>query len=257
MFELLSEALGLELFQLFGYEAASCALWMFLSLVCRLILVIFQIESWVPYGLIFASPYLLYKLLPHFSYMEDHSPLLAFRISEGILGRTSSAQLLAVIPAHFLGYVFGAACFCTLFGSIPLLPAIEAMEPIAPDMTGGNFSLIFISETIVVAIFVVILICIPELLAVNKTSKLFVAPLALPLAFLPVHVRGSSFNPCATYALWYIEGSSNLHLGQLSAPLLGGLLAGWLGSKVVPDDSSSWKYRNDDPVEDAEAEKLK
>ncbi len=52
-------SLGGNTAQLFGKESASSMVWMLISLSTRFLLQLFRIDSFVPFGLIFAFPYIL------------------------------------------------------------------------------------------------------------------------------------------------------------------------------------------------------
>jgi hypothetical protein len=53
------ELLGWNIFQLFGRECGSSMLWMVISLLLREILILFGIEAGIPYGIIFAFPFVM------------------------------------------------------------------------------------------------------------------------------------------------------------------------------------------------------
>jgi hypothetical protein len=53
------ETLGGDAFQLFGRECGSSAIWMVICLFLRELLVLLRLESYCPYGIIFAFPLLI------------------------------------------------------------------------------------------------------------------------------------------------------------------------------------------------------
>ena len=94
---------------LFGEECASAALWMFLALLQRCVLLLLRIEPYVPTGIIFAFPLLLQvfnfdlKVIyhrifnastsitfqfvgKHVPFLRENYPVLPVRIAEGIMG---------------------------------------------------------------------------------------------------------------------------------------------------------------------------
>jgi hypothetical protein len=146
-----------------------------------------------------------------------------------------------IIPAHFLGCVFGAVLFKT---SCRFMLQAD-FEPLVYD--GGNFFEGLLHETAAECIYVCMVIGLPELLAVNKLSTDLLSVLVLPLMFWRVPYQSSTLNPAALYALWYVEGKDaipwKLQFEHLIGPLAGSMLGGILCSRIIPDDSNSWRRK--------------
>jgi glycerol uptake facilitator-like aquaporin len=157
-------------------------------------------------------------------------------------GRISPSRLTVIIPAHFLGCVFGAVLF-------------KVVCPIAPEATfepvlynGNQWLEGLLTEAFVVCLYVCVIIGVPELLAVNRMSPYLLSVPILPLLLVRVPDRCSTFNPAALYALWYISGNTahpwSFQVEHLIGPILGSVLAGVICSRVFPDDPSCWKRNN-------------
>ena len=114
------DILGFESAHLLGTESASVASWMFVVLGVRSILSSVGLLGVVPHGLVFALPLLMHLLDSVFPFIGDCLPLLPLRITETVLGRVESKELAVIIPAHFIGCIFGAVVFKTIFPFAPL-----------------------------------------------------------------------------------------------------------------------------------------
>lgn len=233
MIEKLWELLGQKLSQLFGMECASAAILMFTSLSIRLTTHVLGLNNKVPLGFIFAFPYIIQLLTTALPFMESSNPLLVVRIAETLLGRISASKLTVVIPAHFLGCIVGTIVFHTF---VPFAPS-AIFEPIESQnmgvVVGGSI------QVCVVFLYVCCLLIIPEMLEVNRLSRLFTTLLMLPLLIIGHSVM---FSPAALYALWYVNGDRRnmLDAEQLLGPIAGALAAGIFCSKMAPDDTSSY-----------------
>lgn len=234
--EVLWEILGDELSISFGREAGSAAIWMFTCLLVRLAL--FKVEFLVPLGIIFAFPYFIQKIYGIFPFMKSSLPLLLVRLAETILGRISPTKLAVIIPAHFLGSIFGIVLFKTVFFFL----SAELLAPIQFEDRSSIFTFIF--ETILVFLYTSAWIGVPEILVVNHLPANLLTWVCTPLLLFPIAIGGSSFNPAAVYALSYVHGSASQgHIPSvhLIAPAVGAILAGTFCSKFFPDDPTSWR----------------
>ena len=239
MIETIWDLLGKKVVQIFGKECASASLWMFCSMCIRATLIFFKLDNWIPYGIIFALPYFIQQLESYCPFVSDVHPILPTRLAESILGRISPSKLTVIIPAHFLGCIFGAVLFKTI---CPLAPD-AVFEPVTYDPTYWFEGLI--KEAIVVCIYVCTIIGVPDLLEVNRLPAYLLSAPILPMMLIKVPNRGSTFNPAALYALWYINGNTSgpfsFQAEHMIGPVLGSIAAGIICSKLFPDDPNSWK----------------
>jgi len=105
------------------------------------------------------------------------------------------------------------------------------------------------NDVMVVGVYNVIVIALPELLQINRLSKYY---LSLPIILLFVGASfgrggglGCSINPAAEGALLRLQNHVSvneviLQLENMCGPLLGAVAAGLFCSKFFPDDEKSW-----------------
>ena len=100
-------------------------------------------------------------------------------------------------------------------------------------------------ECIVTCLYICTIVAIPELLEVNRLPAYLVSLPIIIVMLIKVPDRGSTFNPAALYALWYVNGQSsgqwNFQAEHLIGPILGAIVAGVICVKLFPDDPTSWK----------------
>ena len=239
MIEAIWDLLGKKVVQIFGKECASASVWMFFTMCLRAMFITLKLDSWVPYGIIFALPYFIQQLGNYFPLMIDVHPILPTRLAESILGRISPSKLTVIIPAHFLGCIFGAVFFKTI---CPIAPD-AVFEPVTYDATHLLEGMI--KESIVVCIYVCTVIGVPDVLEVNRLPAYLLSVPIVPLLLVKVPDIGSTFNPAAVYALWYINGNTSgpwhFQAEHMIGPILGSVAAGIICSKLFPDDPGSWR----------------
>ena len=119
---------------------------------------------------------------------------------------------------------------------------IHYLQVILPFPSLGSFSIpIMLTESIVSLLLVLVVLVMPELLHVNHVSKYYTSLSLLPLIGLTSLFHSSLYNPAATYAIWYVNGSSTpIQLEQIIGTVLGAVAAGYVMYKHFPDDPSSW-----------------
>mmetsp|Transcript_14638 Transcript_14638/g.24230 ORF Transcript_14638/g.24230 Transcript_14638/m.24230 type:complete len:284 (-) Transcript_14638:1106-1957(-) len=255
---------------LFGKECGSAALWMILALVQRSVVAFLRIESFVPYGFLYSFPLLIQHVGQVLPFLQDHFPILPVRIAEAVMNRITPSQIMLIIPAHFLGSIVGVVVFKTVF-------------PFAPSSVVGQFTfqgstmgLGLLVDVLAVFAYVVMVIILPELLAVNRLNSKILSASLVPMMFVRRSSSWCVFNPSVIYALWYlnrvlpesfadsgssISGSSwwwwssstgslsgwtaystGLPVAYIIGPLVGAILAGMFCNYTFPDNNSSWKY---------------
>eukprot|EP01038_Epipyxis_sp_PR26KG_P009923 gene9923-13347_t len=238
-------ALGSDVSLLFGQECGGATIWMIFILIQRAVLILLHIDKYIPFGLNFAFP-LFVQLLSHkFPVFKKSFPILPIRLAESIMGRISSAKLIVTIPAHLIGSIIGTVIFHSIFPFIPLM----VFEPIVYEDQDRFRGLA--TETLVVFLYSSIIIIFPQLLEANKLSQKLVSIPTLPLMLIGAPNRGSTINPAAIYALWYVNRfydtsafdsfTKSLQLEHIIGPLLGAVSAGFFCNVFFPDDPVSWK----------------
>ena len=240
MIELLWDLLAKKIVQVFGRECASASLWMFFTMCLRAFLVVSRVDAWVPYGVVFSLPYFIQQLAVYCpSVMSDVHPILPTRLAESILGRISPSKLTVIIPAHFLGCIFGAVLFKTV---CPLVPD-AVFEPVTYDSAHWLEGMLF--ESAVVCVYICTVIGVPDLLEVNRLPAYLLSLPIIPMMLVKVPDRGSTFNPAAVYALWYVNGNTSgpwsFQPEHIIGPVLGSVAAGIICGRIFPDDPGSWK----------------
>ena len=200
----------------------------------------FHLEAFVPAGLIFASPMLIAvikKRVPLF----NMTALLPIRIAECILGRVNMVKLGVSIPAHFAGCLLGIVVFRTC---VPYVP-FEVLTPIsyttsfysgpAPDQSdaGSMLSSLYtlldsrnftafgdlIGAVLVVFIYTLLNLILPQILYVNKLPNQVLSAVLLPVMLWRVGGSCSSFHPVAQYCLWYLASPESTQLSPTAALL--------------------------------------
>ena len=181
--------------------------------------------------------------------------MLPVRLTESVMGRISPPQLLVVIPAHILGSMIGMVFFSLITFYIPYFP-LSVFDPIVYKADKFIFPKLII-EVLVVFIYNVMIIILPELLTVNKLSPNLISFVAVPLSL----ISNTTFHPAALFVLWYVSNghewtiwphmieksnvisisSEPLQLEYLLSPLLASLLAGLFCNKFFPDDPKAWR----------------
>ena len=107
-------------------------------------------------------------------------------------------------------------------------------------------------DGLVVCVYNILAIALPELLAVNRLSKYY---LSLPLLVLIVGTtvglglgQGSSLNPSAEAALLRLQEQFSLddllvQLENLCGPVIGAMAAGIVCLRFFPDDPRTWNRK--------------
>lgn len=155
------------------------------------------------------------------------------------LGRYQPQRLWVIISSHMIGSIFAAVCFYALF-------PIESIrnQTLAPfHYNTSNLGICegFIQETVLSYIYSLILLIMPEVLSVNNLSRYLIIIPLLPIMFLRLSSDTSVFNPCAIYALWYVNGSNtSLCLERCLGSFIGSCFAGYTCTLCFPDDRLSW-----------------
>lgn len=100
-------------------------------------------------------------------------------------------------------------------------------------------------EAFLSAIYCTIVLVLPELLSVNKLPSYLLCVPILPLMTVGTPIVSSTFNPAATYTLWFTGSLSwqQFQLVHFIGPCVGGYLAGVICCRVFPDDPLSWKKK--------------
>lgn len=117
-----------------------------------------------------------------------------------------------------------------------------------------------IIEVVVVFMYIVTVVILPDLLEVNKLNSRLVSLPTLPLIWLARAPNKSiTFNPAVVYALWYVNrevfpsstssllsvpGAFPLQFEHLVGPVVAAILAGLFCNYVFPDDPSCWVRKN-------------
>mmetsp|Transcript_16521 Transcript_16521/g.16628 ORF Transcript_16521/g.16628 Transcript_16521/m.16628 type:complete len:257 (+) Transcript_16521:62-832(+) len=239
--EVLWDLLGREISLIFGRDCASATIWMFCCLIFRWVTLLTHFD-YIPLGVIFALPYFIQQISRRVPIIADTNPLLPVRIAEIILGRLSPTSFAVVAPAHFLGCILGGVIFMSVlpFAAKDTLTAISY----APANTLHLFGL----ESILVAIYVVVTIALPEILSVNKLSPNISSVIILPIMMIPTPNYGVMFHPAALYTLSYLHGKEAWSLGysqavHLVSPVMGAILGGWICLRMFPDDPTTWRRK--------------
>lgn len=299
LFDHLFDLLGRRTSLSVGRECASSLIWMLcilsirwaLGMLSRVPVVGFL--SQVPHAVVCALPLLMQLLDSYFSFIGECFPLLPVRIVETVLGRMSVSWLaLVVVPSQFVGCVMGIVVFKTLlpfavvevgFSSIflsifffltfssgktsppPKPPPHQIkthVQPLTPPSTnvgaGGLASMGL--EAALLCAYSCLVIAIPELLQVNRASRLLLSlPVGLVLLLAAAADSRFCFHPTAGGALWLVDRldaavtaghGGSLTIDQALVPLegfmgpaLGGIIAGLVCLKYFPDDPASWKRK--------------
>lgn len=241
--EKLWEVLGWNLIQLFGKDCATSMIWMIIGLLLRYLANLLGF-SHLSYYYFFGCPVVLKVLNKYFPIMEKNSPILPFRLVESILGRLTPVQILVIIPAHFLGCILGVAIFYCLF---PLNRDL-ALSPIIYNESTATFRLI--SEALLVFVYCVELVAIPEMLSVNKLPSSLIHFGLLPLLYISPLKKGTVYDPSILYSLWYMQNlfcdksdHLSLQIEHFVGPTIGAIAAGLLCSRFFPDDPLHWKRK--------------
>jgi hypothetical protein len=71
----------------FGEECTSVIIWTLICLILRSILVLLQIENCIPFGFIYAFPYLIQLVSGYIPFMRRNWPILSVRVAECLLGK--------------------------------------------------------------------------------------------------------------------------------------------------------------------------
>ena len=214
---------------LLGQESALATAWMFICLIIRAVSL--NLDLSISTSVIFAFPLLAQCMMSML--IEKSHPVLIVRVMEALLGRTHVRHLTVIIPAHFLGHIIGAVLFGATLGSVL---GTQALEPLLDQQQPPSI-LNMLYDVISVATYVVLQIVVPELLLVNKVSRFWLTAPYVPLLLY----SKSSFNPCAMYALCFVQSQSVTHLHLVAVPFVGIILGSVVCGIVTPDDSSSWK----------------
>jgi hypothetical protein len=120
-------------------DAASCAIWMFVSLTLRAVLSLFGLLRYVPEGFVFSFPILMQYMSQKMGIqlLTVHSPLLPVRIAEVFMGRIRRKRLPHLIISHLLGCLFGLALFVLIYGCFTSQPE-RILLPIRSSFFGEN-----------------------------------------------------------------------------------------------------------------------
>jgi len=123
----------------FTSDAASGAIWIFLSLTIRSILSVIGIMKFIPEGLLFSFPLLVMYLVHQFGlhFMDSHYPLLPVRIAESFLGRIPKNRIIFVIIGNIMGCFFGVSLFYLCFSWLSSNPN-TLLLPIRTSAFGNN-----------------------------------------------------------------------------------------------------------------------
>ena len=195
---------------------------------------------------------------------------LRFEGNVAFTGRISPQNMLVVIPAHFLGSIVGIVAFKTL---IPIMPSVvsailypiwyliwstsnfkinivicfgtylQVFHPIVYNTFTLNSGLII--EAVMVFLYVVVMLVLPELIEVNKLNSKLLSIVLLPVMFFRNNSNWCSFNPAVIYALWSVNRGSQaaaaLPMEHISAQVLGAVSAGLFCNYMFPDCPTTWK----------------
>ena len=119
----------------------------------------------------------------------------------------------------------------------------QVFEPISYDSTFWLQGLL--KESTVTCAYICTIVAVPDILEVNRLPAYLVSVPIILLMFVNVPDRGSTFNPAALYALWYVNGQTSGEWGfqaeHLIGPILGAIAAGVICAKFFPDDPGSWR----------------
>jgi len=123
----------------FTCDAASGAIWIFLSLTLRAMLNAIGAMKYIPEGLLFSFP-LLVMYLAHrhgLYFLDAHHPLLPIRIAESFLGRLPKNKIIVVAIANIIGCFFGVTLFFLCFSWTSPSPNLLLL-PIRTSAFGNN-----------------------------------------------------------------------------------------------------------------------
>ncbi|KAJ1389471.1 hypothetical protein B484DRAFT_459677, partial [Ochromonadaceae sp. CCMP2298] len=239
---LFRSALGNRSSVLFGEECGSVALWTIFALILRSVLVFLEIEIYIPTAFLFAFPFVIQYLGQALPVLQDRYPILQVRIAEAIMGRLPPAQIMLVIPAHFVGSIIGTVAFRIVCPSAFAL----SLAPIAGNE--GILSGAVLVETLAVFVYVCAVIVLPELIAVNRLNSRLLSLLLVPVMFASSGGAWCPLNPAMSYALWYASRhitssglGSAMPVGHIIAPICGAVAAGLFCNYFFPDNSSCWQ----------------
>ena len=96
-----------------------------------------------------------------------------------------------------------------------------------------------ISEAILNCLYCCCILILPDILAINKISKYTLSYTVLPLLLFTAY----SYNPAASYALWYLSSKSiyDLPLLSITSSFTGAFLAGLICNRFFPDSPATWR----------------
>lgn len=203
--------------------------------------------------------------------MFNMTALLPVRIAEGILGRVNIAKLGVSIPAHFAGCLLGIVLFRNSVPCVPfqaLLPvayttsfhtdAIPGLPLSAGFVTTALQSLLFplfilfdprnktavgdlVGEVVVVMLYTLGNLVLPQILYVNKLPNQLLSVLLLPVMLWRVGGACSTFHPVAMYCLWYLASPESTVLSPAATLLksLNGSATAATAASLLTDEQAT------------------
>mmetsp|Transcript_15823 Transcript_15823/g.53708 ORF Transcript_15823/g.53708 Transcript_15823/m.53708 type:complete len:250 (-) Transcript_15823:16-765(-) len=228
-------AMGSSTMQLFGRETAVVALWTACALALRLVLVVLGVVNWVPPALVFSTPIFVERFLRRLPFADGTFPNLAVRVAEGALGRLRPKTLAAVMAAHLIGAVMGCALLRLL---VPVAPE-GLLAPVAYP-TPASAPLTLLLEGVYTFAYSLLVVVLPELLAVNGVRGEALTLVLFPLMLLGTPGKASTLSPSVLYALWFCSRgtawAARLPAERIAGQLLGAAAAGLVCARAFPDD---------------------
>ena len=121
-------------------------------------------------------------------------------------------------------------------------------HPVYKAHTGLNYGTL--TEALATFLVTVMILVVPEMLAVNKLNPKMLSVLMFPIMFLHYNAQWCNFNPSVAYALWYVNRTSYdipslVQWLNVVAPCLGAVAAGLFCNVFFPDHPSSWTRRSE------------